>query len=123
AESMNDDLNSAKVIANMFELAPVINSLKGGQIKAEALGAGTLRMLQQSMRTWLEDIFGLQAPGASASGTDNKLTGVMQVLIELRRQARARKDFQTSDAIRNQLAELGIQLKDEKDGTVSWSMQ
>jgi cysteinyl-tRNA synthetase len=123
ADSMNDDLNSAKVIANMFELAPVINSLKGGQIKPEAIGAGTVQLLLQAMRTWLEDIFGLQAPGATASGTDNKLTGVMEVLIELRRQARARKDFQTSDAIRNQLAELGIQLKDEKDGSVSWSLQ
>ncbi|MCU0396271.1 MAG: cysteine--tRNA ligase, partial [Chitinophagaceae bacterium] len=77
ADSMNDDLNSAKVIANMFELAPVINSIKGGQIKPEAIGANTVRLMQQSMRTWLEDIFGLQAPGATASGTDNKLTGVM----------------------------------------------
>jgi cysteinyl-tRNA synthetase len=64
----------------------------------------------------------LQNPSAAANGDDSKLNGVMQVLIELRRQARARKDFQTSDAIRNQLANMGIQLKDEKDGTVSWSL-
>lgn len=121
ADDMNDDLNSAKVIANMFELAPVINSIKGGQVKAEAVSAATIRLLQQEMKTWLEDIFGLQHPSATATGDDSKMNGVMQVLIELRRQARARKDFQTSDAIRNQLAEMGIQLKDEKDGTVSWS--
>ncbi|HSR37762.1 MAG TPA: cysteine--tRNA ligase, partial [Phnomibacter sp.] len=122
ADDMNDDLNSAKVIANMFELAPVINSIKGGQVKTEAVSAATIRLLQQEMKTWLEDIFGLQNPSAAAGSDDNKLTAVMQVLIELRRQARARKDFQTSDAIRNQLAELGIQLKDEKDGTVSWTI-
>lgn len=122
ADDMNDDLNSAKVIANMFELAPVINSLKGGQIKTEAVSTATIRLMQQEMKTWLEDIFGLQNPSAAANGDDSKLSGVMQVLIELRRQARARKDFQTSDAIRNQLADMGIQLKDEKDGTVSWSL-
>jgi cysteinyl-tRNA synthetase len=121
ADDMNDDLNSAKVIANMFELAPVINSIKGGQVKTEAVSAATIRLLQQEMKTWLEGIFGLQNPSAAAGSDDNKLNAVMQVLIELRRQARARKDFQTSDAIRNQLAEMGIQLKDEKDGTVSWS--
>ena len=44
------------------------------------------------------------------------------MLIQLRKEAKARKDYQTSDAIRNQLMTLGIQLKDEKDGTVSWSM-
>ncbi len=117
---MNDDLNTAKVLANMFELAPVINGIKGGQVKADAVSSQTITLLQSAMKTWLEDILGLQ-PLSAASGSNGKLDGVMQVLIDLRRQARARKDFQTSDAIRNQLAELGIQLKDEKDGTVSWS--
>jgi cysteinyl-tRNA synthetase len=73
------------------------------------------------MKVWLEDIFGLQNPTAT-SEDDGKLGGVMQVLINLRRQARARKDWATSDEIRNQLAEIGIQLKDEKDGSVSWSL-
>jgi len=53
----------------------------------------------------------------------DKLKGVMQVLIELRKDARARKDWATSDKIRNQLAEIGIQLKDEKDGNISWGLQ
>ncbi|MGZ3852469.1 MAG: CysS/YqeB C-terminal domain-containing protein [Flavisolibacter sp.] len=46
----------------------------------------------------------------------------MQVLIELRKEARAKKDWATSDKIRNQLAELGIQLKDEKNGNISWTL-
>jgi cysteinyl-tRNA synthetase len=121
-EFMNDDLNTAKVIANMFELAPIINGLKGGQIKVDEISASTLVTLHTKMKVWLEDILGLQNPGAQAAD-DNKLNGVMQVLIDLRRQARARKDWATSDAIRNQLAEAGILLKDEKDGSMSWTVQ
>jgi len=46
----------------------------------------------------------------------------MEVLIELRKEARSKKDWATSDKIRNQLAEIGIQLKDEKDGNMSWNL-
>jgi cysteinyl-tRNA synthetase len=120
-EFMNDDLNTAKVIANMFELAPIINGLKGGQIKPEEISSSTLVTLQASMKTWIEDILGLQNPGGD-SADNGKLDGVMQVLIDLRKQARGRKDWATSDAIRNQLATIGIQLKDEKDGSMSYSM-
>ncbi|RYY72123.1 MAG: cysteine--tRNA ligase, partial [Chitinophagaceae bacterium] len=55
-------------------------------------------------------------------GETDKLKGVMQVLIDLRREARSKKDWATSDKIRNQLAEIGIQLKDEKEGGMSWSL-
>jgi cysteinyl-tRNA synthetase len=121
AEYMNDDLNTAKVLASMFELAPIINGMKGGQIKPEEISESTLATLHREMKTWLEDILGLQNPGGDAAD-NGKLDGVMQVLIDLRRQARARKDWATSDIIRNQLAGIGIQLKDEKDGNVSYSM-
>jgi cysteinyl-tRNA synthetase len=121
SEFMNDDLNTAKVVANMFELAPIINGLKGGQIKPDEISASTIDILYKTMRIWVEDILGLQNP--TGGSTDNgKLDGVMQVLIDLRKQARGRKDWATSDAIRNQLAAMGIQLKDEKDGTMSYSM-
>jgi cysteinyl-tRNA synthetase len=53
---------------------------------------------------------------------NDKLDGVMQLLIEIRKDSRQRKDFATSDKIRNALLELGIQVKDEKDGSMSWSM-
>jgi cysteinyl-tRNA synthetase len=118
-EFMNDDLNTAKVIANMFELTPVINGIKGGQVAANALSSETRLLLLGKMKTWLEDVFGLQPMQAAAA--DNKLQGVMDVLIELRREARTRKDYQTSDKIRNRLSEMGVLLKDEKDGSVSWS--
>ena len=56
------------------------------------------------------------------AGEADKLKGVMEVLIELRREARAKKDWATSDKIRNQLAKIGIQLKDEKGGAMSWTL-
>ena len=120
-EFMNDDLNTAKVIANMFELAPIINGLKGGQIKPEEISASILATLYKEMKTWIEDILGLQNPGGDTAD-NGKLDGVMQVLIDLRKQARGRKDWATSDAIRNQLSAIGVQLKDEKDGSMSYSM-
>ncbi len=117
---MNDDLNTAKVVANLFELSPIINGLKGGQIAPAEVSASTLAALHNSFRLWMEDILGLQNP--AEQGNNALLDGVMQVLIDLRRQARARKDWATSDAIRQQLAGIGIQLKDEKDGSVTWSV-
>jgi cysteinyl-tRNA synthetase len=116
---INDDFNTAKVLANMFELVPVINSIKDKQIKPDALSGETLLLLQNGMKTYIEDILGLRAETAAE---EDKLKGVMQVLIDLRKEARAKRDWATSDKIRNQLAEIGIQLKDEKDGNISWSL-
>ncbi|NTS40174.1 cysteine--tRNA ligase [Flavisolibacter sp. BT320] len=118
-EFINDDFNTAKVLANMFELVPVINSLKDKQIKPDALSVDTLHLLQSKMKTFVEDIFGLRSETA---GEADKLKGVMNVLIALRKEAKAKRDWATSDKIRNQLAEIGIQVKDEKDGGMSWSL-
>lgn len=119
-EFMNDDLNTAKVIANLFELAPIINGIKGGQISTDAIDATTFALLQATFRTYLEDILGLQPLQAEQAG--DKMDKVLQVLIDIRKDAKQRKDFATSDLIRNQLASFGVQLKDEKDGTVSYSI-
>lgn len=119
-EFMNDDFNTAKVLANMFELVPIINGIKDKHIASNALSGETMQLLKQQLKVYLEDIFGLQA--INVSGDDKKLEGIMQLLINIRREARAKKDFQTSDKIRNELQSLGIQLKDEKDGNISWSM-
>ncbi len=120
ADFMNDDLNTAKVIANLFELAPVINGMKGGQVAINALSAGTFALLNTTYKTYLEDILGLQPLQAQQS---NKIDQVLSLLIEIRKDARTRKDFATSDQIRNKLAEAGITLKDEKDGTVSYTIE
>lgn len=118
-EFMNDDLNTAKVLASMFELVPVINGLKDKHIAADALSSDTIALLQQQLKLYIEDIMGLR----NVTGEDNnKLKQVMQILIDLRKDAKAKKDFVTSDKIRNQLADLGIQLKDEKDGGMSYNL-
>jgi cysteinyl-tRNA synthetase len=117
-EFMNDDFNTAKVLANIFELVPVINSLKSGQIKPGALSPATIGMMKKYFTDYLENILGLKGEFA---GDDHKLTGVVELLIDIRRDARTRKDYATSDKIRLQLLNLGIVLKDEKDGGISYS--
>ncbi len=118
-EFMNDDLSTPKVLANLFEMAPIVNSIKDGLIPAGALSGKTLQWMKDSFKLFLEDIMGLQQVSAS----DNEaFTGVMQLLIDIRKEAKGKKDFATSDKIRNQLLKLGIQLKDEKGGEMSWNI-
>jgi len=116
---MNDDLNTAKVLANMFELVPVLNGIKDKHISVDALSADSFKKMQLSMKVYLEDILGLTMSDAMA---DTKLDGVLQLLIEMRKEAKARKDYASSDQIRNTLQQLGILLKDEKDGSVSYTI-
>ena len=116
-EFMNDDFNTAKVLGSMFELVPVINSIKDGLIQADAIATATLSLLQQKFKAYLEDVFGLK----NSSANNEVLAGVMDLLIEIRKESKTKKDFATSDKIRNQLAAIGINLKDEKGGEMSWS--
>jgi cysteinyl-tRNA synthetase len=118
-EFMNDDFSTAKVLANMFELVPVINSIKDKHITADTLRKSTFTLLQQKMKTFIVDILGLRS---ETEGDTGKLEGVLQILIGLRKQAKTKKDYVTSDAIRNQLLQLGIALKDEKDGNISYNL-
>ncbi|MCG9900550.1 MAG: cysteine--tRNA ligase [Hydrotalea sp.] len=117
-EYMNDDLNTAKVLANMFELVPVINGLRNKQLPLDAISAQTWSIVTSQIKKFIEDILGLKW---EQEGGD-KIEGVLQLLVQIRQSAKQKKDFQTSDTIRKELAALGILLKDEKDGTTSWSM-
>jgi cysteinyl-tRNA synthetase len=119
-DNMNDDFNTAKVLANIFEIVPVINSIKDKHIAVTALSINTLERLKKYFKDYLESIFGLRSENEADSG---KLGGVLDLLIDIRKDARSRKDYATSDKIRNQLQELGILLKDEKDGTVGYTFQ
>jgi len=117
-EFMDDDFSTAKVLANLFDLAPVINSIKDGHIATGDISSATLQLLKDAFKTYLEDIMGLKD---SAAAEDNSLDGVMQLLMDIRKDAKSKKDYATSDKIRNQLLTLGIALKDEKDGGMSWT--
>jgi cysteinyl-tRNA synthetase len=116
-DHMNDDLNTAKVLAGLFELVPVINSIKDGHIKTDALSSATINLMKKQFNVYLVDVFGLKD---EQKHDDKKLSSVLELIADIRKDARAKKDFATSDKIRNQLLEAGIQLKDEKNGEVSW---
>ncbi|MEL0651132.1 cysteine--tRNA ligase [Algibacter sp. TI.3.09] len=112
-DAMNDDFNSPILIANLFEAAKYINQIKEGK---ETISAEDLSTLTNTMNIFVFDVLGLENVVKNDSGTD-KLTGAVNVLIKLRQEARANKDFALSDKIRDELAEAGILLKDGKDGT------
>jgi cysteinyl-tRNA synthetase len=116
-EFMNDDLNTAEVIARLFELSGTINSLKDGHIQVSEISSETIAQVKEGFKLFLEDILGFLPE--SSQGDGKLVDGLMQLIIELRLQSRANKDWAMSDKIRDSLAGIGIKLKDGKDGT-SW---
>jgi cysteinyl-tRNA synthetase len=115
-EYMNDDFNSAMAMASLFELSAKIFSWKNEQLLISSIKKETFELLQKTFNTFVTDIFGLKN---EKENDDSKMNGLMELLISLRNEARGKKDFATSDKIRNDLQKAGIQLKDGKDGT-SW---
>ena len=116
-DEMNDDFNTPKALARMFELVPKINSLKDGKIAWTSISVEKWELLRKTFSDFIFDVFGLLDEAEGESGV---LDGVMQLVIDLRQDAREKKDWNTSDKIRDTLQELEIQLKDGKEGT-SWS--
>jgi cysteinyl-tRNA synthetase len=112
---MNDDMNTPQVIAQLFEAARVCNSAMDGKIK---LNSDNVKALNNLFNTWLHDILGIQA---EEKGNEEALDGVMQMLLAMRADAKANKNYALSDEIRNKLADLGFSIKDGKDGS-SWSL-
>ncbi|MEL6812121.1 MAG: cysteine--tRNA ligase [Bacteroidota bacterium] len=113
-DAMNDDFNSPILIAQLFEAAKYVNTLKEGKA---TISEEDLNLLTQTMHDFLFDVLGLVDYSAEGGDDSSKLSGAIELLIQLRNQARANKDFATSDRIRDELQEVGIQLKDGKDGT------
>ncbi|GAA3572086.1 cysteine--tRNA ligase [Snuella lapsa] len=112
-DAMNDDFNSPILIAHLFEAVKYINQVHES---SETLTPEDLTTLKDTINTFTFDILGLENVTKKDAGTD-KLSGAVSVLIKLRQEARANKDFALSDKIRDELAAVGIQLKDGKDGT------
>ena len=112
-DAMNDDFNSPILIAQLFEAVKYINQIKEG---TETISSEDLVTLKDTVNTFVFDVLGLENTTKNDSGTD-KLSGAVNLLIKLRQEARANKDFALSDKIRDELAEVGIQLKDGKEGT------
>ena len=112
-DAMNDDFNTPILIAQLFEAVKAIYLVRDGK---QSLDAKDRLALQEAMDAFVYDILGIEKSLNEADGSD-KLEGTVQLLIELRNKARANKDYQTSDEIRDALGALGIQLKDSKEGT------
>ena len=115
-QQMSDDFGTPQTIATLFELSGKINALHHRQL---FVTADTLIYLKDTFIRFVDDVLGLSAE----SKDDAQLTDqLVRLLIDTRRQARANKDFATSDQIRDQLAALGVQLKDEKSGETTYTL-
>ena len=111
-DAMNDDFNTPVLIANLFEAVKYINLLMD---KKETITSEDLSVLKSTLNDFIFDVLGLRNELQQDSSA--KLSGVVEMLIGMRKNARDNKDWAMSDKIRDELAGLGIQLKDGKDGT------
>lgn len=112
-DAMNDDFNTPILIAHLFEGVRYINVIKDGK---ETITAEDLATFTTALEAFVFEVLGLENEKIADSSND-KLEGTIQLLIEMRKQARENKNFALSDQIRDQLLALGIQLKDGKEGT------
>lgn len=115
---MDDDFNTPKAISRLFDMVPVINSIQDQKIGKDQVSANTWNYLKENWNVLLFDILGLQDENTdNQSGT---VDGLMNLIIDLRHQARTTKDWGTSDKIRDALNQINIVIKDGKDET-SWT--
>ncbi|MBE8719997.1 cysteine--tRNA ligase [Sphingobacterium pedocola] len=111
--AMDDDFNSPILIAELFEMVRVINSVYDGK---QQIDQTTLVDIKELMQHFVCDIMGLQHDQVGGDG--ESVDNLMDVIVKLRNEAKKNKDFTTSDRIREELTAIGIQLKDSKEGTL-----
>jgi cysteinyl-tRNA synthetase len=116
-EAMNDDLNSPIVIAHLFDGLKTINALAEGK---ETINKTDLEALRNTYLKWTYDILGLKQE--TESNNNELLNNLVDTILNIRLEAKAAKDFSTSDKIRDKLKELGIIVKDKKDG-FEWELE
>jgi cysteinyl-tRNA synthetase len=112
-EAMNDDLNSPVVISHLFDASRIINSVKDGKA---TITENDINELKSVFDTFLFDILGMKSETAGTSSQSAAFTGAVELLLNVRQQAKVNKDWATSDKIRNELTALGFTIKDTKDG-------
>lgn len=112
-DALNDDFNSPIAIAVLFDWVRNINLLSENK---EFVTANDLTTLRSTFRTILFDILGLRDEQNEGSGKSELTAKLIEMLLHMRMDAKAKKDFATSDAIRNQLTNMGVNVKDRKDG-------
>jgi len=112
-EAMNDDMNTPILIGHLFDAVKWINSLSDGKEQADE---AALDKLKEIFKRFLIDVLGITSAG-NGPATDHLTDDLIQTILELRTEAKARKDYATADRIRDLLNQLGITIKDGKDGT------
>jgi cysteinyl-tRNA synthetase len=117
-DMMSDDLNTAETIARLFELSKKINSYNENKIPLTTLDEKTFLRLKEIFPAFIRDVLGLKSEGKGDSGVTD---GLMNLVLELRKDVRAKKDFASSDKIRDELVKIGIVVKDSKEGT-TWTI-
>lgn len=114
-KAMNDDFNSPILIAELFRIVKFINQIKD---QKATISPHDLALISKHIKEFVFDILGLKNEISSVTRFEGKLKETVDLLISMRKEARANKDFEMSDKIRDRLKEIGIQLKDGKDGTI-----
>jgi cysteinyl-tRNA synthetase len=118
--ALNDDLNSPILIAHLFDGAKMINSINDGNT---TITAADLLLLQQLYRDMVEAVLGIQASAGAGDSASNELfTKMVDLLLTLRQEAKLKKDWATSDQIRDRLTALGFEIKDTKEGA-DWKLK
>lgn len=115
-DAMNDDFNCPVLIARLFEGASIINGAKEGHVQ---LTSADIEELKLTFKNFMSDILGLDHDTSASAGQHEVVDGLMNMVLEMRMNARTKKDFATSDLIRDRLNDLKIVVKDNKEGS-SW---
>jgi cysteinyl-tRNA synthetase len=117
SKAMEDDMNTAKLAGHLLSGIPQINKLAQG---SESISAEDLEKLKALYTSWVFDVLGLKLPEETVG--ENQITGeLIELILQLRNDAKSNRDFETADRIRNKLTSLGITIKDRKDGA-DWEM-
>ncbi len=118
-EAMNDDLSTPIVISHLFEAVKIINTALAGETK---LTADDLAHLKETFEIFLFDIMGIREETNSSDEGNEAYHKAVDLLLDVRKEAKARKDWTTSDYIRDKLSEIGFEIKDTKEG-VEWKLK
>ena len=117
-EALDDDFNSPIVISHLFDACRTINQLVD---RKQTITPSGLAALRQTLNVFVHDILGLRTEAQGGSQREEAFSAAVDMILELRAKAKAAKDWATSDAIRDRLAELGFEVKDTKEGA-TWRL-
>lgn len=113
-QTMNDDFNTAQTLAAVFELVSKINAFHNQQSDIKGISSRTYHYMCDTLESFVFDVMGLKQVEKEDKGLTEEL---IHLLVELRLEAKGKRDFQTSDRIRDDLQAIGVKLKDDKSGT------